>query len=508
LSRFGKIAFIFVLIFVLASNFSSKAEAQSEVVIIDTDRLNIRSGPGLSYGVISTLNKNDKVSILSNQGDWYEIKFKDKKGWVAKWYTINDNEKKGISTISSQVNHLNVRAKPSTSSAVLKQMNTGDLATKTGEQGEWTSVNVDGIKGWVHTNYISTTSLEKVNKSSSPSKDLNYFTVGVNGLNVRSHGDLSSKRIDLINKGDTYKVLEKSGNWIKIELGKGKSGWVYSFHGKLSNTKSTNINSKKTSKNVYVLSDGTNLRKNASTSSEVIMRANAGKQFPIVSEAKDWYEVKLPTGETAFVAGWVVSVNDEQATTVKTVKKNRVAGTLNGLTIVIDPGHGGFDTGTISVNGTFEKSLTQRTAEMLERKLKLAGANVVLTRNMDTYIPLQKRVSIGHRYDADAFISVHYDASINSSINGFTTYYTHGYQRELAVAVNNGLASTITLRNRGAQPANYLVLRENRQNAILLELGFLSNALEESNVNTERFRERATQGIYQGLLTFFDNQLK
>jgi N-acetylmuramoyl-L-alanine amidase len=508
LSRFGKIAFIFVLIFVLASDFSSKAEAHSEVVIIDTDRLNIRSGPGLSYGVISTLNKNDKVSILSNQGDWYEIKFKDKKGWVAKWYTINDNEKKGISTISSQVNHLNVRAKPSTSSAVLKQMNTGDLATKTGEQGEWTSVNVDGIKGWVHTNYISTTSLEKVNKSSSPSKDLNYFTVGVNGLNVRSHGDLSSKRIDLINKGDTYKVLEKSGNWIKIELGKGKSGWVYSFHGKLSNTKSTNTNAKKTSKNVYVLSDGTNLRKNASTSSEVIMRANAGKQFPIVSEAKDWYEVKLPTGETAFVAGWVVSVNDEQATTVKTVKKNRVAGTLNGLTIVIDPGHGGFDTGTIGVNGTFEKSLTQRTAEMLERKLKLAGANVVLTRNMDTFISLQKRASIGHRYDADAFISVHYDASINSSINGFTTYYTHGYQRELAVAVNNGLASTITLRNRGAQPANYLVLRENRQNAILLELGFLSNALEESNVNTERFRERATQGIYQGLLTFFDNQLK
>ncbi len=56
-------------------------------------------------------------------------------------------------------------------------------------------------------------------------------------LNVRSHGDLSSKRIDLIEKGNTYKVLEKSGNWVKIELSKGKSGWVYSFHGNLSEYK-------------------------------------------------------------------------------------------------------------------------------------------------------------------------------------------------------------------------------------------------------------------------------
>ena len=67
---------------------------------------------------------------------------------------------------------------------------------------------------------------------------------------------------------------------------------------------------------------------------------------------------------------------------------------------------------------------------MLARKLRSAGANVILM-NMDTFISLNKRVSIGHQYDADAFISVHYDASIDSSISGFTTYYTHAYQRGL-----------------------------------------------------------------------------
>jgi N-acetylmuramoyl-L-alanine amidase len=62
------------------------------------------------------------------------------------------------------------------------------------------------------------------------------------------------------------------------------------------------------------------------------------------------------------------------------------------------------------------------------------------------------------------------------------------------------------LRDRGAQPGNYLVLRENRQQAILIELGFLSNPSEESILTTEKFREQATLGIYNGVVNFFDNQ--
>ena len=508
MKRFGKVGLVLVLIFFLMPDLS-KTKAQSDVAIVDTDHLNIRSGPGLSYSVTSTLKKGDQVNILSTSGDWHEIKYEDKSGWIATWYTVNENGNKNDAKITAKVNNLNVRATPSTSATILKQLNAGDVATKTGQQGDWTSVKVNGIEGWVHTTYISTEPTDQVNKASSAaSNELNYFTVAVNGLNVRSHGDLSSKRIDLIKKGNTYKVLEKSGTWVKIELSKGKSGWVYSFHGKLSNTNSTYTDVKTTPENVYILSDGTNLRKNPTTSSEVVERVNAGKEFPIVSETGDWYEVKLPSGETAFVASWVVSINSEQSASVKPVKPNRVAGTLKGLTIVIDPGHGGYDYGTIGVNGTAEKNVTHRTSEMLASKLRSSGANVILTRNMDTFISLNKRVSISHQHDADAFISVHYDASIDSSISGYTTYYTHAYQRELAVAVNNGLDSKISLRNRGAQPANYLVLRENRQNAILLELGFLSNATEESSVNSDSFRERATQGIYQGLLTFFDNQLK
>ncbi len=64
------------------------------------------------------------------------------------------------------------------------------------------------------------------------------------------------------------------------------------------------------------------------------------------------------------------SFYDSEQAAVKPVKKNRVAGTLNGLTIVVDPGHGGYDHGTIGVNGTAEKNVTQRTSEMLASKLR------------------------------------------------------------------------------------------------------------------------------------------
>ena len=83
------------------------------------------------------------------------------------------------------------------------------------------------------------------------------------------------------------------------------------------------------------------------------------------------------------------------------------------------------------------------------------------------------------------FISIHYDANEDSSVSGFTTYYTNGYQQKLAEYVHEGLASKVNLKDRGPRFGNYLVLRENRQNAILLELGYLSNPSEERAITTD-----------------------
>ncbi|WP_252502862.1 N-acetylmuramoyl-L-alanine amidase [Sporosarcina sp. Marseille-Q4943] len=486
--------------------------AKGETIIINTKSLNVRSGPGLTYPVTGSMKKGERAEVLSTSGDWHEIRFGSGTGWIASWLVVNE-EAKELAAMSavSKVNALNIRTEPSLNAAVIGQMNAGESAVMTGRQGEWASIVKNGIDGWVHTDYITEIPQSEKRQTSTvdkPDIGSEQFTVSVDALNVRKAPGLSSKKVGLIRKGESYSVKEIDGNWVRLSLGKKATGWVYSFHGTLGAKSVTGSGSNTTlsSKKVTVLTNGTNIRSSSTTSSSIVTRANAGEKLTVIGEEGDWYNVSLSSGETAFIAKWVVSTGDVALAdrTDKPKQKARASGTLNGLTIVVDAGHGGNDRGTTGMQGTDEKLLTLMTAELLSAKLKAAGANVVMTRESDTYVSLRKRVAVSHQSGADAFISIHYDANPDTSITGFTTYYTHTSQKSLASSINDGLDSTISLRNRGAQPANFLVLRENRQNAVLIELGFLSNPSEERILTTEMFREQATHGIYQGLLDHFD----
>lgn len=493
--------------------------AKGETIIINTKSLNVRTGPGLTYPVAGSMKQGERAEVLATSGDWHEIRFGSGTGWIASWLVVNEGAKElSPMTAVSKVNALNIRTEPSLSSAVIGKMNAGEAAVMTGRQGEWASIVKNGMDGWVHTDYITEIPQSENGKNGESGqagtavkpevKNPEQFTVSVDALNVRKSPGLSSKKVGLIRKGESFKIEEIDGNWIRLSVDKKSSGWVYSFHGTLG-AKSTEGNTKVAAdKKVTVLTNGTNLRSSATTSSSIVTRVNAGEKLTVIGEEGEWYNVSLSSGETAFIAKWVVSTGEVAQVELSPEKKKtaRAPGTLNGLTIVVDAGHGGNDRGTTGMQGTDEKLLTLLTAELLSAKLKAAGANVVMTRESDTYISLRKRVSVSHQSGADAFISLHYDANPDTSITGFTTYYTHSNQKSLASSINDGLASTITLRNRGAQPANFLVLRENRQNAILIELGFLSNPSEERVLTTEMFREQATHGIYQGLLEYFDGK--
>lgn len=495
-------------------------QANGQEVQSTVSKLNLRSGAGLAYPIIASLQMGDRMLVLEQQGDWLKVRRGSAEGWVASWYTKElgktATQKQSGQQIISKVDRLNVRAQPSIESAVLTQLSAAQQATLLSEDGEWVEISVNQVKGFVAKEYITIQS----SNSKAPKKTIsnhNNFEVSVNNLNVRSKPDLTAKKVSTVRKGERFKVVEKQHNWVKIELSGKKMGWVYSFYGTMTAATASTPDkssdkqngSSPSTKTVFIVYNGTNLRATPSTSSEVVYRANAGEALETISQDGDWYEVRLPDGSKGFVANWVVSTNaSEKETEQQQAKVERKKGTLNGLTLVIDPGHGGNDHGTTGARGTDEKGITLRTSELLASKLRAAGANVVMTRDSDMYVDLRKRVAIGHQLKADAFISVHYDATTSSEINGFTTYYMHGYQKGLAQSVHKALGKKLSLRDRGAQPGNYLVLRENRQQAILIELGFLSNPSEERAVTTDQFREQASLGIYNGVVNYFDNQLK
>lgn len=504
-----------ILVLLISTQFTGKKPSNSKTdndyLIILNKNLDIREGPGLSYPILKRAKEGQAIEQIEQQGEWIKVVTEHEEGWIPAWL-INTDEMEHTTKLKiavSNVNGLNVRAEPTTSAAVLTQLSIGIEVIVEKEENEWVKIDDrTGTTGWVAKEFITINerSSEEIEVSFNPNleQQQSHFIIKVKSVNVREQPNLSSDIVSTAYQGDTFEVIEQNNNWIKIQLSQDKVGWLYRFYGIYENSKTTNNGVDQ----VTILYGGTNLRESPTTSSHVVKRADIGETFEILSTEGEWYEVAINPNKTAYVAKWVVSATLIHENKSKDVGKiERKKGTLNGVTIVLDPGHGGNDQGTSGYRGSIEKDITLLTAQTLQAKLQNAGATVYLTRESDVYVDLRKRVSISHNYAADAFISIHYDSTEDTSISGFTTYYYHDYQQKLAEYINNHIGKKVTLRNRGAQPGDYLVLRENYQNAILIELGYLSNPIEERVITTDFYREQATLGIYQGIINYFDSQL-
>ena len=214
--------------------------------------------------------------------------------------------------------------------------------------------------------------------------------------------------------------------------------------------------------------------------------------------------------------------------------------------IVIDPGHGGHDTGTIGPNGLEEKDLvldvSKRLGKLLESRL---GADVTFTRNDDTFIPLETRTSIANQAQADLFVSIHANSSRDPSARGVETYYLnftssadalevaarenavsnksiHELQdlvktialkekieesREFAADVQRSLHSGLSaknagLRDRGVKKAPFIVLIGANMPSILAEISFVSNPSDERRLKTPEYRQRIAESLYRGIAKY------
>jgi N-acetylmuramoyl-L-alanine amidase len=218
--------------------------------------------------------------------------------------------------------------------------------------------------------------------------------------------------------------------------------------------------------------------------------------------------------------------------------------------IVIDPGHGGHDTGTIGPHGLMEKDLcldvALRLGALIEQKLP--GADVIYTRRDDTFIPLEQRTAIANEAKADLFISIHANSSHDPAARGIETYYLnfatsaesmevasrenansqeslHDLQdliqkiarnekieesKELASDIQDTLTARMQLvshgeRNRGVKKAPFVVLIGANMPSVLSEISFVSNPGDEKLLRKPDQRQRIADGLYRGVATYLDN---
>jgi N-acetylmuramoyl-L-alanine amidase len=301
----------------------------------------------------------------------------------------------------------------------------------------------------------------------------------------------------------------------QIKVSNSQTGWVINVDSKQAkmNSQDKTLKRMTAAKKIKAIVgvNSLNVREQPSLSSSVVGILNAGTKITINEERSGWAKVETSYGE---MGGWVNTnyITKEIANNNKTqpVSGNSIQNNLKsikGKTIVLDPGHGGNDDGTTSIVGTYEKTLTLATAQVVEHKLEKAGANVIMTRTDDTYIPLQQRADVSNQYHADAFISFHYNWIKDPTINGMTNfYYQNSKDVTLATDILDGVVKTTGLSNDGTRFDDLDVLRNNSQPCTLIELGYLSNKQEDSIVETSAYRDKVAQGVYLGLLDYFSSQ--
>ncbi|MFJ5715493.1 SH3 domain-containing protein [Neobacillus sp. NPDC093127] len=489
-------------------NTAKASGSKSTTAAAKTDQLRVRSGPGTSFPIVGFLNKGQQVTVLDQNENWCKISSANTEGWVAsdflEYKTIKQENTPApppAKTVSSGVvngDTLNVRKEPSSSSTLVGKLTKGTTVTIYSKQNNWLEVGFSTLRGWVSAEFIDTSASSPAKDSAKKESSGMNGTVTASSLSVRQGASLDSSIIGMVSLGQSFTILEEYNNWAKIEFKSGSFGWVAGWYLEKSAVKTNTGQAVKESK-VTILQNGTNIRKAPNVQSDVVERANEGDTFLVQSLANDWYEVKLKNGKTGFVAGWIVSTNG----TKQQIVKSGAEGYLKNKTIVLDPGHGGGDNGATGAAGTVEKELTLRTAKLLYDKLRAAGANVYLTRNNDSFLPLPSRVNTAHAYHADAFISLHYDSNLDRSVRGMTGYYYHSYQKSLADTLYASTVGQTKLKNRGVRFGDFHVVRENSQKAVLMELGYLSNPEEEMTLKSSGFQESAASGLYDGLARYF-----
>jgi N-acetylmuramoyl-L-alanine amidase len=170
-------------------------------------------------------------------------------------------------------------------------------------------------------------------------------------------------------------------------------------------------------------------------------------------------------------------------------------------TVVVDAGHGGHDRGTYSSRLILEKEAALDIAQKLNKRLRAKGLNTVMVRSGDYFVDLDERVRISNRQSGAIFVSVHLNESRpRPDIHGVETYYFSGASLPLARRILASVGQVPGQNPRAVKTARFRVLRNNRNPAVLVECGYLSNRAEAERFHNAGYRQKIADAIADAIL--------
>ncbi|MFN8615234.1 MAG: N-acetylmuramoyl-L-alanine amidase [Vampirovibrionales bacterium] len=223
-------------------------------------------------------------------------------------------------------------------------------------------------------------------------------------------------------------------------------------------------------------------------------------QFVVTLANPDAFEFRSESEKGG--KGFVLLMHPIELTQRPTLPSTRPSGKFK---VVVDAGHGGKDGGATREN-VQEKDLNLSVALKLRDALVARGVEVVMTRQTDEFLSLQRITEISNAQAPDAFVSIHHNSSTNPELNGIETYFYHDRSRPLADAVHTAMVSTQQRPDRGVRRARFYVINHTPYPAILCEIGYVSNTAERNQVARPTTQQSAATAIAEGVIRYLNTK--
>ncbi len=204
---------------------------------------------------------------------------------------------------------------------------------------------------------------------------------------------------------------------------------------------------------------------------------------------------------------------------LETVMSDSFSDKENSFTVVIDAGHGGFDSGKVGILGTLEKDVNLQIAKKLAAILKAADVKVIMTRTEDLGLydenssnkkrqDMSARAALMNEASPDCVVSIHQNSYPEEYVHGAQVFYYEGSSKGqyLADCLQNRLIVQVDPENKRQIKANdsYYLLKKTGVPIVIAECGFLSNGAEAEKLCTEEYQERVAWALYIGIMQYLN----
>jgi|GEM_PF-545018 len=176
-----------------------------------------------------------------------------------------------------------------------------------------------------------------------------------------------------------------------------------------------------------------------------------------------------------------------------------------GVRVVLDAGHGGYDHGAI-YGGHNEKDINLQVATRVQENLKAAGIDAYMTRNEDRFMSLSERVELSNTIEPKIFVSMHANALVtNPDMQGLQTYYHSDGGLKLGEYIHKRLVKDVGMPDQRVRHANFWVCKYTKAPSILLELGFMTNVEERNKLTRDSYQAELAKAISRGIIEYLED---